>query len=323
MRRHILVTGAAGFIGSHLVDRLLATGDKVTAIDNLNSFYDPTLKRENIHAHLANKNYKLLEGDIRDPIAVAQAFAFGPFDAVVHLAAMAGVRPSLENPGLYMDVNINGTQRLLDCVCKEPETRFVFGSSSSVYGKRSTEEFLETDRVDQPLSPYAASKASAEMACYAAHHSYNLPVVALRFFTVYGPRQRPDLAIHKFCKRIAAGEPIDVYGDGSSKRDYTFINDIIDGIESAISYDCSGFNIINLGRSEPVILLDMIKTIEKYLKKTAKLNFKDPQLGDVPFTFANIEKARKLLGYKPSTSLDQGIRAFAEWYLNQPLRLKA
>jgi len=323
MRRHILVTGAAGFIGSHVVDRLLAGGDRVTAIDNLNGFYDPTLKRENIHAHLTNKNYRLIEGDIRDPLAVAQAYAFGPFDAVVHLAAMAGVRPSLEDPALYMDVNISGTQRLLDCVSKEPETRFVFGSSSSVYGERSGEEFLETDRVDQPLSPYAASKAAAEMACYTAHHTYGVPVTSLRFFTVYGPRQRPDLAVHKFCKRISAGEPIEVYGDGSSKRDYTFVSDIVDGIESAISYDCSGYDIINLGRSEPVILLDMIKTIEKHLKKKAKLEFKEPQLGDVPYTYANIDKARKLLGYNPTTSFDGGIRAFTDWYTNQPLRLKA
>jgi UDP-glucuronate 4-epimerase len=211
----------------------------------------------------------------------------------------------------------------MNAVVKEPETRFIFGSSSSVYGERSGEQFLETDRVDQPLSPYAASKASAELACYSAHHSYGLPVVSLRFFTVYGPRQRPDLAVHKFCKRIKAGEPIEVYGDGNSKRDYTFVHDIVDGIESALKYDCSGFDIINLGRSEPVVLLDMIKTIEKHLKKQAKLDFKDAQIGDVPYTYANIDKARKLLGYNPTTSFDEGIGIFTDWFLKQPLRLKA
>jgi UDP-glucuronate 4-epimerase len=318
MNRNILITGGAGFIGSHLADALLTGGDRVVALDNFNSFYDEKIKRENVLAHLSNKNYKLIEGDIRDRTAVKQAFAEGSFDDVVHLAAMAGVRPSLEKPALYMDVNINGTQILLEESIKPSQKpRFVFGSSSSVYGKRSGEKFLETDRVDQPLSPYAASKAAAELACYTAHHTHGLTVTCLRFFTVYGPRQRPDLAIHKFCQKIHRGEPIEVYGDGKSKRDYTFVSDIISGVAQALVYDCPGFDIINLGRSDPVLLSDMIDTLETALGKKAKVQHKEFQTGDMPYTFADIGKATKLLNYRPEVEFKEGIKRFVHWFLER------
>ena len=315
-QRKVLVTGGAGFIGSHLVDKLLADGDAVVVLDNFNDFYAPAIKRDNIKAHLqAGSRYTLVEGDLRDAAAVKSAFSHGPFDVVVHLAAMAGVQPSLENPALYMDVNVLGTQRLIDEMLRTKTTaRLVFGSSSSVYGNRSGERFVETDRVDQPLSPYAASKAANEVQCYAAHHTAGLAVVCLRFFTVFGPRQRPDLAIHKFTKKIDKGEPIEVFGDGTSKRDYTYIKDIIAGVQSAMQFPFSGYEIINLGRSEPVVLMDMIRSIEAALGKQAKLVHKPFQTGDMPYTYAGIERATQLLGYVPATTFDEGIRHFVEWY---------
>ncbi len=317
-QRNILVTGGAGFIGSHLVDKALATGDRVTVLDNFNDFYNASVKRSNISAHLNHDNYSIVEGDLRDKVCLAQLFSTGPFDVVVHLAAMAGVRPSLENPALYMDVNVLGTQLLLEQIVQSADkTRLVFGSSSSVYGSRSGERFLETDRVDQPLSPYAASKAANELQCYAAHHTAGLDVACLRFFTVFGPRQRPDLAIHKFCQAIDQNETINVFGDGLSKRDYTFVFDIVEGIWSAMQANLSGYEIINLGRSEPVVLLDMIRSIEQALGKEAKLVHKPFQIGDVPYTYASIEKARQLLGYNPKTKFDDGIRQFVEWHRNQ------
>jgi len=318
MNRNILVTGGAGFIGSHLVDELLKSREKVTVIDNFNDFYSQKAKRDNITEHRKDSNYKLIEGDIRDQTVVKQAFSQGAFDVVVHLAAMAGVRPSLEQPALYMDVNVNGTQNLLNQAVKlSPMPRFIFGSSSSVYGNRSGEKFLETDRVDQPLSPYAASKAAAELACYAAHHTHGLVISSLRFFTVYGPRQRPDLAIHKFCRKIHGGEPIEVYGDGSSKRDYTFISDIVSGITQAIVYDCPGFDIINLGRSDPVLLSEMVGTLEAALGKKAKIEHKSFQMGDMPYTFADVEKAKKLLHYDPRVDFSDGVKLFVDWFLKQ------
>jgi UDP-glucuronate 4-epimerase len=316
MSRNILVTGGAGFIGSHLVDELLKERERVTVIDNFNDFYSQTTKRENTAEHRKDPNYKLIEGDIRDRALLKQAFAGGPFDAVVHLAAMAGVRPSLEKPALYMDVNVNGTQNLLDEATKQsPMPRFIFGSSSSVYGSRSGEKFLETDRVDQPLSPYAASKAAGELACYAAHETQGLLVSSLRFFTVYGPRQRPDLAIHKFCQKIYKGEPIEVFGDGNSKRDYTFISDIISGVMQSTKYNCKGFDIINLGRSDPVLLSEMISTLESALGKKAKIERKAFQTGDMPYTFADVEKARTLLQYDPVVDFTDGIKLFVDWFL--------
>lgn len=315
-QRRVLVTGGAGFIGSHLVDKLLADGDSVVVLDNFNDFYAPSIKRANIKEHTQHgERYTLIEGDLRDTATVQSAFARGPFDVVVHLAAMAGVQPSLENPALYMDVNVLGTQRLIDEMLRtNADAQLVFGSSSSVYGNRSGECFVESDRVDQPLSPYAASKAANEVQCYAAHHTAGLSVVCLRFFTVFGPRQRPDLAIHKFTKKIDKGEPIEVYGDGTSKRDYTFVKDIISGVHSAMEFRGSGYEIINLGRSEPVLLMDMIHSIESALGKTAKLVHKPFQTGDMPYTYASIDRAKALLGYAPRTSFDDGIRQFVEWY---------
>jgi UDP-glucuronate 4-epimerase len=313
--RRVLVTGGAGFIGSHLVDRLLARGDEVVVLDNFNDFYNPAVKRENVRGHFAHSAYKLIEGDVRDGHALDKVFAKGPFHVVVHLSAMAGVRPSLKNPALYMDVNVLGTQRLVDrIIAGGAECRLVFGSSSSVYGARSLECFRETDRVDLPLSPYAASKVAGEALCHAAHHTTGLPVVSLRFFTVFGPRQRPDLAIHKFCQLIDAGKTVEVFGDGTSARDYTYVGDIVRGIESAMSFPFSGFEIINLGRGQPVLLMDMIHRLEELLGRKANLVYTPPVTGDVPNTFAGIDKARSMLAYNPATSLADGLVEFVAWH---------
>ncbi|MFN8549907.1 MAG: GDP-mannose 4,6-dehydratase [Candidatus Obscuribacterales bacterium] len=318
----ILVTGGAGFIGSHLVDRLLREGKRVTVIDNFNSFYSPDRKRENVSAHLGNPSYELIEGDLRSVDDVARAFSKGPFDVVVHLAAMAGVLPSLQNPSLYMDVNVLGTQRILDAAtAQETLPYMVFCSSSSVYGERSTEKFSETDLTDRPLSPYAASKIAGEVACFAAHKTKGLNVICVRPFTVFGPRQRPDLAIHKFSQRIEKGEPIELYGDGTTKRDYTFVLDIVAGIDSAIEIQPAGFEIVNLGRSNPVTLLEMIDTIQSALGKKAQIVRKPMQNGDVPYTYADIEKARKMLNYTPATSFEEGINEFVQWFRKHELTL--
>lgn len=321
--REILITGGAGFIGSHLVDRLLANGDRITVLDNFCDFYDPEVKRDNIAAHSKNENFTLVRGDIRNQRDLDAAFEGAGFDAVVHLAAMAGVRPSLTNPSLYMDVNVVGTQRLLDSIGKQAKAPLlVLGSSSSVYGERSEEEFYETDRTDRPLSPYAASKIASEAACFAAHHTTGLNVVALRFFTVFGPRQRPDLAIHKFCDLIYNDRPVELFGDGTSKRDYTFIADIVNGIERSINLEQPGYEVINLGRSQPVLLCDLITCLEYSLGKKARINYKPMQIGDVPNTFAGIDKARRLLGYEPSTSIEEGIGRFVEWYVSAQAKRK-
>jgi UDP-glucuronate 4-epimerase len=322
MPQNVLITGGAGFIGSHLTDKLLSQNNEIVILDSFNNFYEPEAKRQNIQNYLKSPNYSLIEGDLRDDQTLNKCFAKGPFDVVVHLAAMAGVRPSLEQPSLYMDINVVGTQKLIDHILMEKHPpRLVFGSSSSVYGTRSGESFKETDRIDQPLSPYAASKAAGELICYSAHHTKKLQTVCLRFFTVFGPRQRPDLAIHKFCKLIDQGKTIEVYGDGTSKRDYTFVKDIVSGIESAMTFDFSGFEIINLGRGEPVILMDMIKCLEKELGKKANLIHKEKQIGDMPYTYANIEKAENMLSYKPQTPFSEGIKEFVVWYKKNPVLL--
>lgn len=315
--RKILVTGGAGFIGSNLIDSLLCQGDTVVVIDNFNDFYAPAVKRRNAAEHSAHPAYTLVEGDIRDDVALDRAFQHGPFDVVVHLAAMAGVRPSLLQPAHYMDVNVVGTQKIIDRIIPNAkQTRLVFGSSSSVYGGRSGGSFKESDRVDQPLSPYAATKASNELQCYAAYHTAGLQVVCLRFFTVFGPRQRPDLAIHKFCHLIDSGKTIELFGDGTTRRDYTFVLDIVAGIESAMTYALPGFDVINLGRSEPVMLFDMVKSLEKHLGKSANVVHKPMQIGDVPYTYASIEHAREVLGYSPKTSFDEGVKRFVDWYVS-------
>lgn len=316
----ILVTGAAGFIGSHLVDSLLSQNKKVVAFDNFIDFYDPKRKRQNIADHITNPNYKLIEGDLRNDNDLEKVFQSGPFDAVIHLAAMPGVRPSILRPSLYMDINVTGTQKLVDQILKSsPSSRLVFGSSSTVYGAKSGEEFLETDRIECPVSPYGASKAAGEILCYAAHHTKNLEVVCLRFFSVFGPRLRPDLALHSFCKDIDQGKTIQVFGDGSSKRDYTFIKDIVAGIEASMTYEMPGYDVINLGRSEPVVLMEMIHELEKNLGKKAQIEHVSEQLADMPYTFAGIKKAQKVLNYKPSTPFAEGVREFVNWYKNSRL----
>ena len=316
--KKILVTGGAGFIGSHLVERLLANKAEVVVLDNFNDFYDPAIKRANVQAYCNHELCHVVEGDLRNTDDVNRAFQYGPFDAIVHLAAMAGVRPSLENPSLYVDVNVRGTQNLLDAAIDgkqgEKLPLLVFASSSSVYGERQAESFRETDRTDRPISPYAATKMSGEMICHSHHVATGMDIVCLRFFTVFGPRQRPDLAIHKFCRLIDNDQPIDMYGDGSSQRDYTYIGDIVNGIMAVLELEKPGFEIINLGRSEPVVLADMIKSIEDALGKKAKINRKEMPKGDVPNTFANIERAQKLLGYKPETNFEVGINEFVQWY---------
>lgn len=325
--KNILVTGGAGFIGSHLTERLLAAGCRVTVLDNFNNYYDPGVKHENVRAFSGDPSVRVVEGDIRNDDDLERVFAGASFDAIVHLAAMAGVRPSLENPAYYMDVNVMGTQRLLDRATRRNSSEtssetsssqpklplFIFGSSSSVYGERSTESFKETDLTDRPVSPYAASKVSGEMICHAAHKSAGLNVVCLRFFTVFGPRQRPDLAIHKFLKLIEAGKPIEVYGDGTTRRDYTFVCDIVNGIMASLSLEEPGFEIINLGRGNPIQLSEMIEGLERVLDKKAIIDRKPMQKGDVSNTFANIDKARKLLGYEPKTSFEEGVRQFLSW----------
>jgi UDP-glucuronate 4-epimerase len=305
-----LITGAAGFIGSHLCERLLDEGLVVVGVDNFDDFYDPQIKRENICTCLKNKNFRLIEADIRDSIAMDKA-AEG-IEIIVHLAAKAGVRPSIAQPLLYADVNINGTMVLLEAATKHKISKFVFGSSSSVYGNNEKVPFSEDDSVDFPISPYAATKKACELICHTYHHLYGIDITCLRFFTVYGPRQRPDLAIHKFSKLIEQDKPIPVYGDGSMMRDFTYIDNIIDGTTAAMS-KCEGFNIYNLGESQPVTVNDLIGAIEKALGKKAIREYLPLQPGDVNRTYADITKAARELGYNPSTPIPDGLAKFTAW----------
>lgn len=317
MNKRILVTGGAGFIGSHLVDQLLAEGgSKVTVIDDFNDFYSPQIKRSAVKPHLENPNYKLVEADIRDTDVIAKVFADGSFDCVVHLAARAGVRPSLKEPTLYTETNINGTQNLLELAKTHGVPQFVFGSSSSVYGINSKIPFSEEDRIFQPISPYAATKAAGELLCHTYSHLYNLRTVCLRFFTVYGARQRPDLAIHKFTKLITDGKPIQMFGDGSTRRDYTYIEDIIEGVRAAMDFTESIHEVFNLGESETTQLRRLIELIEQALGAKAIIDRQPMQPGDVPVTFADIAKARELLNYSPKTKIDEGIPKFVDWFRN-------
>jgi len=317
VNKRILVTGGAGFIGSHLVDQLLAEGgSKVTVIDDFNDFYSPQIKRSAVKPHLENPNYKLVEADIRDTDAIANVFADGSFDCVVHLAARAGVRPSLKEPTLYTETNINGTQNLLELAKTHGVPQFVFGSSSSVYGINSKTPFSEEDRIFQPISPYAATKAAGELLCHTYSHLYNLRTVCLRFFTVYGARQRPDLAIHKFTKLITDGKPIQMFGDGSTRRDYTYIEDIIEGVRAAMDFTESIHEVFNLGESETTQLRRLIELIEQALGAKAIIDRQPMQPGDVPVTFADIAKARELLNYSPKTKIDEGIPKFVDWFRN-------
>ena len=310
-----LITGAAGFIGSHLSERLLADGWTVVGVDNFNDFYDPQIKRRNISDCLKNKNFRLIEADIRDSDAMDKVIS-EDVQIIVHLAAMAGVRQSIAQPLLYVDVNVNGTTVLLELAKKHRIDKFIFGSSSSVYGNNEKVPFSEDDSVDFPISPYAATKKAGELICHTYHHLCGMSITCLRFFTVYGPRQRPDLAIHKFAKLIEQDKPIPVYGDGSMMRDFTFIDDIVNGIVTAMDR-CNGFHIYNLGESEPIMVNDLIAEIEKALDKKAVREYLPPQPGDVERTYADITKAIKDLAYKPSTSIQAGLANFTVWLREQ------
>jgi UDP-glucuronate 4-epimerase len=313
--KSILITGGAGFIGSHLVDRLLSEGDwRVSVVDDFNDFYDPAIKRANVRRHQQSENYRLFEADIRDHAALKQIFQQESFSCIVHLAARAGVRPSLAQPLLYAETNINGTINLLELAREHGIKQFVFGSSSSVYGINAKVPFSEDDPIRQPISPYAATKAAGELICHTYTHLYGIRSVCLRFFTVYGPRQRPDLAIHKFARLISEGKPIPVFGDGTTRRDYTYIDDIIAGVRAAINYDGSEYEVINLGESRTVELRELISLLEKELGTTAKIDRQPLQPGDVPQTFADITKARRVLGYDPQTQFEEGIHRFVEWW---------
>ncbi len=313
--KRILITGGAGFIGSHLVDRLLATGvEQITVVDDFNDFYDPEIKRANIRHHLEDERYELAQIDIRDRAALEHALANKQFDCLVHLAARAGVRPSLSQPQLYNETNVTGTLNLLELARERGIKQFVFGSSSSVYGINAKVPFSEDDPIRQPISPYAATKGAGELLCHTYSHLYGVRCVCLRFFTVYGPRQRPDLAIHKFARLISNGKPIPVFGDGTTRRDYTYIDDIIDGVTAAISYDQSDYEVFNLGESRTVELRELIALLEKELDAHAVIDRQPPQPGDVPQTFADITKARKLLGYHPVTQIEEGIHKFVGWF---------
>jgi UDP-glucuronate 4-epimerase len=311
----ILVTGGAGFIGSHLVDRLLGEGRwRVRVVDDFNDFYAPEIKRLNVRAHLLNPAYRLYEADIRERAGLAEIFGAEKFDCIVHLAARAGVRPSLAEPLLYTETNITGTLNLLELAREHGVRQFVFGSSSSVYGINAKVPFSEDDPIRQPISPYAATKAAGELLCHAYSHLYGIRIVALRFFTVYGARQRPDLAIHKFARLISEGRSIPVFGDGTTRRDYTYIDDIIAGVRASIDYDASPYEVFNLGESQTVELNRLIALLEKELDRQALVDRQGMQPGDVPQTYADVRKARRLLGYDPQTKIEDGIKRFVEWF---------
>jgi len=315
MMKNLLITGGAGFIGSHLVDHLLRTDvEHITVVDDFNDFYEPEIKHANVRPSLEDARYHLAEIDIRDRTGLERLFDRHTFDCIVHLAARAGVRPSLSEPQLYTETNINGTVNLLELARQHNVKQFVFGSSSSVYGINAKVPFSEDDPIRQPISPYAASKGAGELLCHAYAHLYGIRCVCLRFFTVYGPRQRPDLAIHKFARLISAGKAIPVFGDGTTRRDYTYVDDIIAGVIAAIKYDQTGFEVFNLGESRTVELRELISLLERELDQHAIIDRQPLQAGDVPQTFADIQKARRLLGYNPQTQIEEGIHKFVEWF---------
>ena len=313
---NILITGAAGFIGSHLSERLLQEGSRIICLDNLDTFYDPQMKRENLKPLLANNNFTMIEGDIRDLKLLTDIFEGNRIDIIVHIAARAGVRPSIIEPLLYYDVNVRGTTNLLEMAKNYHIKKFIFASSSSVYGENKKVPFSEDDNVDYPISPYAATKKAGELISFTYHHLYGIPVNCLRFFTVYGPRQRPEMAIHKFTRLIYEGKSIPVYGDGTSRRDYTYIDDLISGITASVNTEL-GYEIINLGESKTVKLTELISLIEENLQKKAIIEWLPDQPGDVPVTFADIGKARRLLGYTPCIDIKEGAGRFVEWFLKR------
>lgn len=313
--KSVLITGGAGFIGSHLVDALLGEGVwNVTVVDDLNDFYSPEIKRENLEFAKRNAAFEFVELDIRNSEKLRDVFDRCEFDCIVHLAARAGVRPSLCHPKLYAETNIDGTLNLLELARDFEIKQFVFGSSSSVYGINSKVPFSEDDRINQPISPYASTKAAGELLCHTYSHLFDIRTVCLRFFTVYGARQRPDLAIHKFSRLITEGKPIQIFGDGTTRRDYTYIDDIIQGVRGAISYDGSMHEVFNLGESETTELSRLVELLEESLGIEAIIDRQPMQPGDVPVTFADISKAKRLLNYDPSTKIESGIPKFVEWF---------
>ena len=309
----ILVTGGAGFIGSHLSDQLLARGDEVTVLDNFNDFYDPAIKRRNV---AGLDGARIVEGDFRNRELVEGLFDEGSFDVVVHLAAMAGVRPSLLDPLHYEDVNVRGTLNLLEAVRKREGIRFVFASSSSVYGSNEDVPFREDADIHHPVSPYAATKRAGELMCYTYHHLYKIPTTCLRFFTVYGPRQRPEMAIHKFVRMTLAGQAIPFFGDGTTRRDYTYVDDIVDGVVRSIDR-CEGYEIYNLGESQTTSLSELVAAIGEVCGREPVLERLPMQPGDVIITYADISKAKRMLGYAPKTLVAEGLRRFFAWYQEQ------
>ena len=309
-----LVTGFAGFIGSHLTEKLLNEGNEIVGIDDFNDFYSPKIKEQNIKSFKDNSKFTQYKIDIRDKDAVSKVFKKHKPEIVVHLAARAGVRPSIQLPTLYEEVNVLGTLNLLEEIKNFGVQKFVFGSSSSVYGECKNIPFKETEADLKPISPYGVSKLTGEKYCQTYNHLYNIPIICLRFFTVYGPRQRPDLAIYKFTKLIEDNKPIPVFGDGKYKRDFTYITEIVDGIISSINYNKTSFEIFNLGESKSTSVIDLVKLLENATGKKATIDWQDAQAGDVPITFADVSKAEKLLGYKPRTAPHEGIKKFVEWF---------
>lgn len=316
MIKRVLVTGGAGFIGSHLCQRLLQEGYEVVCLDNFDAYYDPAIKRRNLEEIKASKGangFQLVEGDIRNKEFLDDLIRRSSFDLIIHLAARAGVRPSIEQPLLYEEVNVTGTLNLLEACREFGVGNFIFGSSSSVYGKNRKVPFAEEDMLEAMISPYAVTKRIGELFCYTYHHLYGLNISCLRFFTVYGPRQRPEMAIHKFARLIHNGEKIPVYGDGTSRRDYTYIDDIIAGIMGAVHHQ-RGYDIFNLGESQTVPLRELISLIEQALGKKADVEELPEQPGDVPITYAEISKARRLLGYDPRVGIAEGVGRFVRWF---------
>ena len=313
MPRTVFVTGAAGFIGSNVSEALLARGDRVFGFDNFDPFYDRRIKERNLAPLTAHPSFFFIEGDIRDPSALARWGEGIAPDALIHLAAKAGVRPSVADPAGYADVNIHGTIRMLEWARERRVPNVLFASSSSVYGGNTKVPFSEDDFVDHPVSPYAATKKAGELLCHTYCHLYGMNVAALRFFTVYGPRQRPEMAIRKFTRRILEGKVIDLYGDGSSRRDYTYIEDIVSGVLGALAAP-PGYRVYNLGESATISLSDLVALIERTCGKAAVRRFMPPQPGDVPMTYADISRAREEIGYDPHTPIERGISRFVEWY---------
>jgi UDP-glucuronate 4-epimerase len=310
----ILITGGAGFIGYHVARRLLGLGHEIALVDNFNEFYDPALKRRNVEDLRAEGTAALFEADILDAAALSGAFERTQPEAVIHLAAWAGVRPSIQKPALYAQVNVTGTVNVLELARRAGVQRFLFGSSSSVYGGSTRIPFREDDPVDRPISPYAATKRAGELLCHTYARNFAMDITCLRFFTVYGPRQRPEMAIRKFARLILDGDEVPVFGDGRSRRDYTYVDDIVDGVVAALR-PLPGYEILNLGESRTVTLLELIALLEKALGRKAHLRFLPEEPGDMAVTYADISRARQLLGYQPRTAIEEGIGKFVDWFL--------